>query len=162
MLYPITRLMVNTVEWMNTSFTYGDLKLHCRHKSMTWTFCSNFVILFSSTVYHVSNGIYTYKTVKGPASACMVEATHIKKEEEADVNLVAISCVLCDVRIYTVTVSYRSFNMNWIPEKAVWDSWINNTYMQVYLTPLVFKITRLQDKYIIYIPLYLQLAGYLL
>jgi hypothetical protein len=34
----------------------------------------------------------------------MVEATHIKKEEEADVNLVAISCVLCDVRIYTETV----------------------------------------------------------
>jgi hypothetical protein len=49
----------------------------------------------------------------------MVEATHIKKEEEADVNLVALGCVLCDVRIYTVTVSYRSFNMNWIPEKAV-------------------------------------------
>jgi len=49
----------------------------------------------------------------------MVEATHIKNEEETDVNLVAVGCVLCDVRIYTVTVSYRSFNMNWIPEKAV-------------------------------------------
>ena len=108
------------------------------------------------------DGIDTYNTVKGPASACMVEATHIKKEEETDVNLVAVSCVLCDVRICTVTVSYRSLSMNWIPEKAVWDSWINNTYMQVYLTPLVFKITRLQDKYIIYIPLYLQLAGYIL
>jgi hypothetical protein len=117
---------------------------------MTWTFCSNFVILFSSKFIIYPDGIDTYNTVKGPASACMVEATHIKKEE-TDVNLVAVSCVLCDVRIYTVTVSYRSLNMNWIPEKAVWDSWINNTYMQVYLTPLVFKITRLQDKYIIYI-----------
>ena len=48
----------------------------------------------------------------------MVGATHIKKED-ADVNLVALGCVLCDVRIYTVTVSYRSLNMNWIPEKAV-------------------------------------------
>jgi hypothetical protein len=99
-----------TVEWMNTSFTYGDLKLHCRHKSMTWTFCSNFVILFSSTVYHVSNGIYTYKTVKGPASACMVEATHIKKEEEADVNLVAISCVLCDYANYI-----KRYSLNKMP-----------------------------------------------
>jgi len=49
----------------------------------------------------------------------MVEATHQKKKEEADVNLVAFSCVLCDVHIYTVTISYRSLNMNWIPEKAV-------------------------------------------
>jgi hypothetical protein len=44
--------------------------------------------------------------------------TDIKKEE-ADVNLVAFRCVLCDVCLYTVTVSYRSLNMNWIPEKAV-------------------------------------------
>jgi hypothetical protein len=31
-----------------------------------------------------------------------------KKKEEADVNLVAFNCVLCDVCLYTVTVSYRS------------------------------------------------------
>jgi hypothetical protein len=49
----------------------------------------------------------------------MVEATHIEKEEEADINLLAFSCILCDVRIYTVTVSYPSLNINWIPEKAV-------------------------------------------
>ena len=159
MLYPITRLMVNTAEWMNTSFTYGDLKLHCRWLEL---FVAILLFCFHPQFIIYPDGIHTYKTVKGPASACMVGATHIKKEEEADVNLVAVSCFLCDVRIYTVTVSYRSLNMNWIPEKVVWDSWINNIYMQVYLTPLVFKITRLQDIYIIYIPLYLQLAGYLL
>ena len=41
------------------------------------------------------------------------------KKEEADVNIVPFSCTLCDVRIYTVTVSDRALNMNWIPEKSV-------------------------------------------
>jgi hypothetical protein len=112
--------------WMNEyvlHFVYGDLKLHCDLEF----FVAILLFCFHPKFIIYPDGIFTYKTLKGPASACMVEATHIKRE--ADVNLVAFSCVLCDVRIYTVTVCYRSLNMNWIPEKAVWDSWLNNIYM---------------------------------
>jgi hypothetical protein len=42
---------------------------------------------FHPKLFIYPDGIDTYNTVKGPASACMVEATHTKKEEETDVNL---------------------------------------------------------------------------
>ena len=93
MLYPITRLMVNIcyspfTSWMNEyvlHFVYGDLKLHCHHKWMTWTFCSNFVILFSSKIYYISGRNIYLQTLKGPASACRVEATHIKKKKRTSI-----------------------------------------------------------------------------
>jgi hypothetical protein len=70
MLYHITRLMVNILyspftSWMNEyvlHFVYGDLKLHCRHKWMTWNFCSNFAILFSSKNFYIF-GRNIYKNV---------------------------------------------------------------------------------------------------
>jgi len=49
----------------------------------------------------------------------MQGGSNTHKKEETDVNIVPFSCALCDVRIYTVTVSDRALNMNWIPEKSV-------------------------------------------
>jgi hypothetical protein len=59
--------------------------------------------------------------------------TYKKKEEETDVNLVAVSCVLCDVRIYTVTVSYRSLRQCNFKSPYVKDVFIHSTVLIINL-----------------------------
>ena len=68
--------------WMNgyvLHFVYGDLKLHCDLEF----FVAILLFCFHPKFIIYPDGIFTYKTLKGPASACLVEATHIKKKRRS-------------------------------------------------------------------------------
>ena len=67
------------------------------------------------------------------------------KITETSVVLIIFICVICDVRTYTVTVSFCC--STWIRYQKYFIPWPNNT--EVYLTPLiVLNITQLQDIYL--------------
>ena len=62
---------------------------------------------------------------------------------EKDVVLVVFTGVIYHVRTYTATISYHSFYLGQVPEKAL--LWLNNT--EGCLTPLlVLNLIRLQDN----------------